>query len=70
LYPFVDLFFEFVLIDEAVDLDGAEEMADAFASRDVRRICEFLAVTPSATLVLTQLCEEPMILSNGGLDET
>jgi hypothetical protein len=29
--PFVDLFFEFVFVDEAVDLHGAEEMADAFA---------------------------------------
>ena len=29
--PVVDLFFEFVFIDEAVDLHGAEDMADAFA---------------------------------------
>jgi hypothetical protein len=29
--PLVDLFFEFVFIDEAVDLHGAEEMPDAFA---------------------------------------
>jgi len=28
LSPFVDLFFEFVFVDEAVDLDGAEEVAD------------------------------------------
>src|SRR5690349_24574049 len=29
--PFVDLLFELVLVDEAVDLHGAEEVADAFA---------------------------------------
>ena len=29
--PVVDLLFEFVFVDEAVDLDGAEEVADAFA---------------------------------------
>ena len=29
--PVVDLFFEFVFVDEAVDLRGAEEVADAFA---------------------------------------
>ena len=29
--PFVDLVFELVFVDEAVDLQGAEEMADAFA---------------------------------------
>jgi len=31
LNPVVDLFFEFVFVDEAVDLHGAEEVADAFA---------------------------------------
>ena len=31
LNPIVDLFFEFVFVDEAVDLHGAEEVADAFA---------------------------------------
>ena len=29
--PVVDLFLEFILVDEAVDLHGAEEVADAFA---------------------------------------
>ena len=29
--PVVDLFFELVFVDEAVDLQGAEEVADAFA---------------------------------------
>src|SRR5947199_3437193 len=29
--PFVDLLFEFIFLDEAVDLHGAEEVADAFA---------------------------------------
>jgi len=29
--PVVDLFFEFNFIDEAVDLKGAEAVADAFA---------------------------------------
>jgi len=29
--PFVDLFFELVFVDEAVDLHGAEEMPDVFA---------------------------------------
>jgi hypothetical protein len=29
--PIVDLFFELVFVDEAVDLQGAEEVADAFA---------------------------------------
>jgi hypothetical protein len=29
--PLVDLLFEFVFVDEAVDLDGAEEVADVFA---------------------------------------
>jgi hypothetical protein len=28
--PVVDLFFEFVFVDEAVDLHGAKKMADAF----------------------------------------
>jgi hypothetical protein len=28
--PFIDLLFEFVFVDEAVDLHGAEKMADAF----------------------------------------
>jgi hypothetical protein len=31
LNPFVDLFFKFVFVDEAVDFYGAEEVADAFA---------------------------------------
>ena len=31
--PVIDLFFEFVFVDEAVDLDGAEKVADAFADR-------------------------------------
>ena len=29
LNPVIDLFFEFVLVDEAVDLHGAEDVADA-----------------------------------------
>ena len=31
LNPVVDLFFELVLVDEAVDLHGTEEVTDAFA---------------------------------------
>ena len=34
--PLVDLFFEFVLVDEAVNLDGPEEMADVFADSAAR----------------------------------
>jgi len=32
LNPVVDLFFEFVLVDEAVELQSAEEMVDTFGS--------------------------------------
>jgi hypothetical protein len=31
------LFLEFVLVDEAVDLDGAEEVADAFAGQKCQK---------------------------------
>jgi len=31
LNPVVDLFFELVFVDETIDLQGAEEVADAFA---------------------------------------
>jgi len=31
--PVVDLFFELGFVDEAVDLDGVEEMPDAFCRR-------------------------------------
>jgi hypothetical protein len=34
--PFVDLFFEFVFVDEAVDLERAEEMADTAWSKGGR----------------------------------
>ena len=34
--PFVDLFFELVLVDEAVDLQRAEEVVDAFADAAIR----------------------------------
>ena len=40
LDPVVDLFFEFVFVDEAVDLHGAEEVADAFAD------AAFIQATP------------------------
>ena len=39
--PVVDLFFELVFVDEAVDLNGAEEVADAFAGPKWRRIDQF-----------------------------
>jgi hypothetical protein len=32
--PFVDLFLELVFVDEAVDLQGAEEVADAFSDTE------------------------------------
>ena len=34
--PFVDLFLELVFVDEAIDLHGAEEMADPFADAPSR----------------------------------
>jgi hypothetical protein len=37
--PVVDLFFELGFVDEAVDLDGVEEMLDAFCRR-----CEPLTI--------------------------
>ena len=34
--PVVDLFFEFVFVDEAIDLDGAEEVAKPSSSLPAR----------------------------------
>jgi len=31
--PVIDLFFEFVFVDAAVDLDGAEEVANTFVGQ-------------------------------------
>jgi hypothetical protein len=46
--PIVDLFFELVFIDEAVDLEGVEEMPDAFVdapSRSRLFYCPRLTIT-------------------------
>ena len=39
--PVVDLFLEFKFIDEAVDLQGAEEVTDAFAGPITLRVENF-----------------------------
>ena len=42
--PFVDLFFEFVFVDEAVDLHGAEKMPDALTEAPSRSVILIVTV--------------------------